>query len=323
MNQTLNQDEIDSLLGNPNEQNNVQGTDDLAAPHAYDLANNDKNIYSRVATLGLVNERFARNIRITINSFLKRNVEVTLQGLKIIKYEEYVNSLYIPTSINIVKIAPLKGTALIVLDSKLVFALVDNYFGGEGKVNYKIEGREFTETENRITRMLVEGFFADFKEAWKGILDVQLEYKGFEANPAMANFMNLSELLIVSKFHFELDGGGGDFNICIPYSMLEPIRELLNAGIKPEKEVSDEKWIQKIREEILEAQVQAHCILTNKKISLRDVMRFKNGDVLDIEIPEEIVLKVSNIPMFTGNFGTFEGKYAVKIVDKLKKPPKR
>ncbi len=323
MNQTLNQDEIDSLLSTPKEDAAEVQLGSSSNTRTYDLANNDKNIYSRVATLGLINEKFARNIRITLNSFLKRNVEVTLLGLKITKYEEYINSLFIPTSINLVKMSPLKGSALFVADSKLVFALVDNYFGGEGKLNYKSEAREFTETENRITRMMIESFFKDYKEAWQGVLDLQLEYKSFEFNPAMANVINLNELLIISKFHFELDGGGGDFHICLPYAMIEPIRELLNAGVKVEKEVSDDKWVQRIREEILEAQVDAHCILTSKKISLRDVMRFKNGDIIEIEIPEEIVLKVSNIPMFSGNFGTFEGKYAVKILDKLKKGPKR
>lgn len=323
MSQTLNQDEIDSLLSEPSDQEQDANNANGSAPRPYDLANNDKNIYSRVATLGLINEKFGRNIRASLNTFLKRNVEVSVLGLKILKYEEYVNSLFIPTSINLIKMSPLKGLALFVVESKLVYAIVDNYFGGEGKVNFKSEAREFTETENRITRMLIETFFKDLKEAWQSILDLQCEYKGIEVNPSMANVVNLSDLLIISKFHFELDGGGGDFHICMPYSMIEPIRELLTAGVKAEKEVSDEKWIQRIREEIVEAQVDANCVLTHKKVSLRDVMRFKNGDVIDIEIPEEIVLKVCNIPMFSANFGTFEGKYAVKIVDKLKKAPKR
>ncbi len=323
MNQALDQDEIDSLLSTPKEDVNVHLTPDGIAPRQYDLGNNDRNIYSRVATLGLINEKFARNIRVSLNAFLKRNVEVSLLGLKISKYEEYINSLFIPTSINLVKMSPLKGTALFVADSKLVFAIVENFFGGEGKVHYKNESREFTQTENRIVKMMIELFFKDLKEAWSSFLDIQFEYKGLEVNPSMANVLNLGELLIISKFRFELDGGGGDFQICLPYSMIEPIRELLNAGIKVEKEVSDEKWIQRVKEEVMEAYVDACCVLTQKKISLKDVLRFRNGDVIDIEIPEEIILKVNDIPMFKANFGTFEGKYAVKIVDRLKKTSKR
>ncbi len=323
MNQTLNQDEIDSLLESPKDEEQGAASMGDSSPRQYDLANHDKNIYNRVATLGLINEKFSRNIRATLNNFLKKSIEVTVSGLKIQKYEEYVNSLLIPTSINLIKMHPLKGVALFVLDSKLVFTLVDNYFGGDGKLQYKSEAREFTDTENRISRMLIDNFFKDLKDAWQGILDVQFEYKATESNPSMANVLNLNELLVISKFHLELDGGDGDFHICLPYAMLEPIKELLHAGVKVEKEVSDEKWVQRIREEVLEAQVEASCILTQKKVSLKDVIRFKNGDIIDIEIPEEIMVKVCNIPMYTGNFGTFEGKYAVKILDKLKKAPKR
>jgi flagellar motor switch protein FliM len=243
--------------------------------------------------------------------------------LKICRFEEYINTLFIPTSINVVKMSPLKGAALFVADAKLVFALVENYFGGEGKVHYNKEASEFTLIEQRIVKMMLDFFFKDLKEAWSSLLDVQFEYKAMEVNPAIANIMNLSDLIIVSRFRFELEGGGGDFQICLPYSMIEPIQELLSAGIKIEKQESDDEWLKHIREEVLKVDIDINCVLTQKKITLKDVMRFKNGDVINIEIPEEITLKVNEIPMFTANFGTFEGKYSVKIVDKIKKTEKR
>jgi flagellar motor switch protein FliM len=319
MTQNLNQDEIDSLLSKTEGNEDPSVIQSTAVPLNFDLANNNKSIYGRVATLGLINERFGRNIKASLGTFLKRNVEIIMMGLKIIKFDEYVTSLHIPTSINMIKMQPLNGLALFVADSKLVFTVVENFFGGEGKVQSKNESREFTPTENRIIKMMIEMFFKDLKDAWSSVLDLQFEYKGLEVNPAMANVLNLSELIIISKFRIELDGGGGDFHICLPYSMIEPIRELLNAGIRQEKGVSDEKWVQRIREEIMEAEIEACCVLTHKKVSLKEVMRFKNGDIIDIEIPEEIFLKVNDIPMFTASFGTFEGKYAIKIIDKLKK----
>ncbi len=322
MNQTLNQDEIDSLLSVPQEDKADDNALLGAGPRIYDLSNNDKNIYNKIATIGLINEKFARNIRVTLNNFLKREVEVVMLGLKIAKFQEYINTLFIPTSLNIVKINPLKGLALFVADSKLVFSLVDNYFGGEGKLQYKSDAKDFTETENRITQLLTQAFFKDFKDAWQSVIDLNLEYKSLEVNPAMANIINLDELLIISKFHFELDGGGGDYHICMPYAMIEPIRELLNANIKGERDVNDGKWVQRIREEILEANVQATCVLTQKKVSLRDVMHFKAGDIIEVEIPEEITLRVTNTPVFSGSFGTYEGKYAIKINERLKKSAK-
>ncbi|MBN9286711.1 MAG: flagellar motor switch protein FliM [Gammaproteobacteria bacterium 39-13] len=318
MDPTLNQDELDSLL-------NAEGTKaadyiDPTVPRQYDLANHDKNIYNRISTLGLINEKFTRNLRVSLYNILRKSVEVSIQSLDICKFEEYSNSLAVPTSINMIKMHPLKGTALFVADSGLVFTVVENFFGGEGKVQHKTDAKEFTPTEHRIIKLMLDIFFKDLQEAWSSLLDIQFDYKGMESNPSMVNVFNLSEVIIISRFRIELEGGGGgDFQICLPYSMIEPIRELLSSGMKVEKDVSDEKWVQTIREEMLKADVELTCMLTQKKITLKEVMRFKAGDIIQIEIPEEIILKVRDVPIFTGNFGTFEGKYSVKIVDKIKK----
>ncbi len=321
MNQMLNQDEIDALLGPQ------AGSDDSyldsGRNSGYDLANQERNIHNRMATLGLINERFARNIRVTLYNFLRKTPEVSIQGIKICKYEEYINSLFIPTSINVVKMHPLKGNALFIADSKLVFTVVENFFGGEGKVNFKVDIRDFTPTEIRVIRMLLDNFFNDLKEAWAPIINIQFEYKGMEVNPSLANLVNLSEMMIISKFRIELEGGGGDFHISLPYSMIEPLRELLSASVPTEKETSDDKWSHLIKERILDANVDLCCILAQKKLPLKDVMKFKKGEVLNIEIPEQITLKINNIPLFNSLFGTFEGKYAVKIVDKIKNSDKR
>jgi flagellar motor switch protein FliM len=323
MSQTLNQDEIDSLLSKSKDnEDGVEATSN-AIPVSYDLANNSKSIYGRVATLSLINERFAKHAKKSIHDFLRRNVEVTVLGLKICKFQEYISSLLMPSSISMVKINPLKGTSLFVADSTLVFTVVENFFGGEGKTQSKTETREFTATENRIIGLMQDILFKDLKEAWSSILDIDFEVKSHETNPSMVNVINLSELVIISKFRIELDGGGGDFFVCLPYSMIEPIRELLNAGIKHQSEGGDDKWLQRLREEMMEAEVEACCTLTHRKISLKQVMKFKSGDVIDIEIPEEIILKVNDIPMFAAAFGTFEGKYAVKIIDKVHKTTSR
>lgn len=318
MDPTLNQDELDSLL-NP-ENNQVSEEQDPSVPKQYDLANHDKNISNRISTLGLINEKFTRNLRVSLYNILRKSVEVSIQELSICKFEEYSNILAVPTSINMVKVHPLKGTALFVADSRLVFTVVENFFGGEGKVQHKTDAKEFTPTEHRIIKLMLDIFFKDLKEAWSSLLDIQFDYKGMEANPSMINVFNLSEVIIISKFRIELEGGGGgDFHVCMPYSMIEPIRDLLSSGMKVEKDVSDEKWVQTIREEMLKADIELTCVLTQKKVTLKDVMRFKAGDIIHVEIPEEITMKVKDVPLFTGNFGTFEGKYSVKIVDKIKK----
>ena len=192
-------------------------------------------------TLEMINERFTRYTRISLFNLLRRSAEVVSGGVQIMKFGEYVHSLYVPTSLNLVKVRPLKGTGLFVLDAKLVFKLVDNFFGGDGR-HAKIEGREFTPTETRIVQMVLEQLFIDMKEAWGSILDVDFEYLNSEVNPAMANIVSPAEVVVVSTFHIELDGGGGDLQLTIPYSMIEPLREILDAGVQSDIDEVDERW---------------------------------------------------------------------------------
>ncbi len=205
----LSQDEIDALLHGVDD--GLVQTETAAEPgsvKSYDLTSQDRIVRGRMPTLEMINERFARYTRISMFNMLRRSADVAVGGVQVMKFGEYVHSLYVPTSLNLVKIKPLRGTALFILDAKLVFKLVDNFFGGDGR-HAKIEGREFTPTELRVVRMVLEQAFIDLKEAWQAIMEVNFEYINSEVNPAMANIVGPSEAVVVSTFHIELDGGGG------------------------------------------------------------------------------------------------------------------
>ena len=228
----LSQDEIDALLHGVDD--GLVQTEHAAEPgsvKSYDLTSQDRIVRGRMPTLEMINERFARYTRISMFNMLRRSADVAVGGVQVMKFGEYVHSLYVPTSLNLVKIKPLRGTALFILDAKLVFKLVDNFFGGDGR-HAKIEGREFTPTELRVVRMVLEQAFVDLKEAWQAIMPVNFEYINSEVNPAMANIVGPSEAIVVSTFHIELDGGGGDLHVTMPYSMIEQIREMLDAGFQ-------------------------------------------------------------------------------------------
>lgn len=196
-----------------------------------------------------------------------------------------------------VKFRPLRGTALVVFDAKLVFKLVDNFFGGDGR-HAKIEGREFTPTELRVVKMVMEQAFIDLKEAWRSILPIDFEHVNSEVNPSMANIVSPSEVVVVSSFHVELDGGGGEMHITIPYSMIEPIREMLDAGLQSDSDERDDRWINSLREDIMHAHVTLECDLVQTKASLRDIARLKDGDIIPIEMPDYHVLTVNQVPFF-------------------------
>jgi flagellar motor switch protein FliM len=313
----LSQDEIDALLHGVDDGDiGPEEEVDAAGIKSYDLTSNDRIVRGRMPTLEMINERFARYTRISMFNFLRRSADVASGGVQIMKFGEYIHTLYVPTSLNLVKMRPLRGTALFILDAKLVFKLVDNFFGGDGR-HAKIEGREFTPTEVRVVQLILTQVFNDMMEAWSPVIPVEFEYVGSEVNPAMANIVSPSEVVVVSTFHIELDGGGGDLHLTIPYSMIEPMREVLDAGFQSDVDDVDERWQQSLREDILEAPVDIHGTLAQRDITLREVAALKTGDVIPIEIPEDFVLEANGIPIFTGKMGISNENLAVKIKEQI------
>ncbi len=315
----LSQDEIDALLHGVDDGDIDTDEDvDEEGASSYDLTSQERIVRGRMPTLEMINERFARYTRISLFNILRRSADVSVGGVQILKFGEYVHTLYVPTSLNLVKIRPLRGTSLFIMDAKLVFKLVDNFLGGDGR-HAKIEGREFTPTENRIVRMLLTQIFVDLREAWAPIMEVDFEYVNSEVNPAMANIVSPGEVVVVSTFHIELDGGGGDFHVTIPYAMLEPIREVLDSGVQSDSDGKDERWINALRSDIMNAKVNLDMRVAERDITLRDVMAMEAGDVIPVEIPELLTLTANDVPIFNCKLGVSRHNLAVKIIDQIKR----
>jgi len=315
----LSQDEIDALLHGVDE-GQIETEPDFVPGEArpYDLTSQDRIVRGRMPTLEMINERFARYTRISLFNLLRRTADVAVGGIQIMKFGEYVHTLYVPTSLNMVKFRPLRGTALFIFDAKLVFKLVDNFFGGDGR-HAKIEGREFTPTELRVVQMVLQTAFADLKEAWKTVMPIDFEFINSEVNPAMANIVSPSEVVVVSTFHVELDGGGGDLHITLPYAMIEPIRETLDAGMQSDVDDADERWVKSLREDIMDARVDLRCSVAERMVSLRDIIDLQPGDIIPIELPDKVVLSANEMPIFNARVGASRGYLALKILDKFDK----
>lgn len=319
MQDLLSQDEIDALLHGVDDGDiETEDDGDATGVRSYDLSTQDRIVRGRMPTLEMINERFARYTRISLFNLMRRNADVASGGVQILKFGEYVHTLYVPTSLNLVKVRPLRGTGLFILDAKLVFKLVDNFFGGDGR-HAKIEGREFTPTEIRIVQMMLEQVFVDMREAWNAVMKVQFEYVGSEVNPSMANIVSPSEVVVVSTFHIELDGGGGDLQLCLPYSMIEPIREVLDAGVQSDVDDVDERWVTALQQDILDAHVPVNATVVREKISLRRLANLKKGDVIPVEMPETMIVTANGVPVFHGKLGQCDGNLAIQIVDKIKR----
>lgn len=317
MQDLLSQEEIDALLHGVDD-GDVDTEPDLAPGEArpYDLTSQDRIVRGRMPTLEMINERFARYTRISLFNLLRRSADVAVGGIQIQKFGEYVHTLYVPTSLNMVKLRPLRGTGLIILDAKLVFKLVDNFFGGDGR-HAKIEGREFTPTELRVVEMVLQQAFTDLKEAWKTIMPIEFEFVNSEVNPSMANIVSPSEVVVVSTFHVELDGGGGDMHITLPYAMIEPIRETLDAGMQSDVDDIDERWVRSLREDVIGATVAVNGTVAAADVTLRDILELQPGDVIPVELPEKLVLTANGVPVLYARLGQSRGNLALQILDKF------
>jgi flagellar motor switch protein FliM len=313
----LSQDEIDALLHGVDDKPDKSEPQDPSGVSSYDITSQERIVRGRMPTLEMINERFARYTRISLFNLLRRTADVSSGGLQIMKFGEYVHTLYVPTSLNLVKFRPLRSTALFILDAKLVFKLVDNFFGGDGR-HAKIEGREFTPTEIRIVQLMLEQVFVDLTEAWAPVLKLELEYISSEVNPAMANIVSPSEVIIVSTFHIELDGGGGELHITLPYSMIEPVRELLDAGVQSDVDEKDERWGKSLEQDVKELTVNLTVNVVQKKISLADVLKFKPGDIIPIEMPEYVTVRANGVPTIKGKLGVSNDKYSVQMLESYK-----
>ena len=315
----LSQDEIDALLHGVDD--GLVQTDNAAEPgsvKSYDLTSQDRIVRGRMPTLEMINERFARYTRISMFNMLRRSADVAVGGVQVMKFGEYVHSLYVPTSLNLVKIKPLRGTALFILDAKLVFKLVDNFFGGDGR-HAKIEGREFTPTELRVVRMVLEQAFVDLKEAWQAIMEVNFEYMNSEVNPAMANIVGPSEAVVVSTFHIELDGGGGDLHVTMPYSMIEPVREMLDAGFQSDLDDQDERWVNALRQDVLDVDVPIGATVARRQLRLRDILNMQPGDIIPVEMPEEMIMRANGVPAFKVKMGSHKGNLALQVIEPIER----
>ena len=318
VNDILSQDEIDALLNGvtsgevESESDQPVAAGDVAD---YDFTSQDRIVRGRLPTLEMINERMARQLRISFFNLLRRSAEIAVGNVQMIKFNEYVHSLFMPASLNVIRVPPLKGMGLLVIDPKLVFSFVDNFFGGRGRFNAKIEGREFTPTEQRIIKIILDMTFLNIKEAWNPVVGVDIELVSTEINPNFATIVSPSEVVVVSSFHIEFEGGGGDIHVTLPYSMIEPIREMLESVIQSDRVELDERWTVSLRNELMHAEVELSSTLTETRISMRQLNALQAGDIIPIEIPETITAMVEDIPVFRGMFGSADGRNAIKVTE--------
>ena len=316
--QILSQDEVDALLqGITGESQKLEQQEESAGGvRDYNLANQERIVRGRMPTMEIINERFARNVRIGLFNLIRRSPEVSIGGTKVQKYSAFLREIVVPTNFNIVSVKPLRGSGLVVCEPSLVFATIDALFGGSGKFHTRIEGRDFSATEQRVITRLVETIGAEFKKAWAGIYPIELEYQRSEMQPQFANIATPSEIVVSTAFTLEIGDVTGAIHFCFPYAMLEPIRDTLYSTVQGDAVEPDKRWVNLLKNQIQDAEVELVAELATARATVEQLLGFRPGDFIELDMEPVIQAKVDSVPVFDCQYGVNNGHYAIKI-DKL------
>jgi flagellar motor switch protein FliM len=310
----LSQDEVDALLnGVTGVTDEPEVAEDTSGVRPYNLATQERIVRGRMPTLEIINERFARLLRIGLFNFVRRTAEISVGPVRVVKYSEFVRNLVVPTNLNLVQIKPLRGTGLLIFNPDLVYLIIDNLFGGNGQFHTRVEGRDFTQTEQRIIQRMLAVVFEDLEKAWQPVHAISLEYVRSEMNTQFANIATPNEVVVVTTFNIELGSAGGEFHICMPYSMIEPIRDVLCSSLQGEQIDVDKRWVKMLSKQVQSADVEMVVNLGRAELTLQQVLNMQPGDVISLNIAQPLVAEVDSVPVMECKCGVFNGNYALKV----------
>ena len=318
MSKILEQDEVDALLrglSGGDVETETEIPEDDSGVVSFDLANQDRIIRGRMPVLEIVNDRFSRLCTNALANTMRKRVDINPISIDMSKFGDFMRSLPVPTSISIFKMDPLRGNALLVVDSRLVFALVENFFGGAGS-QPKVEGRDFTPIEQAIVERVVKIALANMEESWKPVHEVHVEMVRTEVNPQFAAIVPPSDVVIVVTFEVELENAIGSLIVCLPYATMEPIRSKLHASFQSERLEVDHVWINRFKERLMETPVEMVVRMGRTSISGRQLLYLQEGDIILLDTDEDELLEaeVEGVRKFQGLPGRVKGNKAFKVV---------
>lgn len=310
----LSQEEVDALLKGATEDSDEELAEkNVAGVRPYNIATQERIVRGRMPTFEIINERFARLLRIGLFNFMRRTVDISVGPVNVVKFSKFIRNLAVPTNLNMVNIKPLRGTALLVFDPQLIFLIVDNLFGGDGRFHTRIEGRDFTQTEQRIIQRLLEVVFENYEKSWKSVYPVNFDFLRSEMDPQFASIATPNEVVVTVVFNVELGNTSGEFHVCIPYTMIEPIRDILYSTLQGDHLEVDKRWVRLLSKQVQSAEVELIANLGHAKVTLGQILKVQEGDVIPLDFPETITAQVDGIPVMKCRYGIINGQYALKV----------
>ena len=328
MGSVLSQEEVDALLQGVASDDVAGEKDDVEEydPEeivSFDLTAQDRIIRGRMPTLEIIHDRFVRLFRLTLSNALRRVVDINVRSTELIKFGEFIKTLPVPTSMNLFRMTPLRGNAMMVFETRLVFTLVEMFFGGGGDMETKTEGRDFTEIESRMIKRVIISALEDLQTSWRPVFPAQVNYVRSEVNPQFVSIVPHSEIVVVVTFDIEIGRAPMSIIVCVPYSMIEPIRTRLNAGFQSEQDEKDNTWSNRFKQNLQKVDVELIAKLGEMNISVRDFLNLQKDDVLYLEHETKtpISIEVNGVKKFTGFQGAYKGHKAININELIYQPP--
>jgi flagellar motor switch protein FliM len=310
----LSQDEVDALLNGVTGQTDEPAeAEDTGGIRPYNLATQERIVRGRMPTLEIINERFARLLRIGLFNFVRRTAEISVGPVRVLKYSEFVRNLVVPTNLNLVQVKPLRGTALLIFNPDLVYLVIDNLFGGNGQFHTRVEGRDFTLTEQRMIQRMLAVVFEELEKAWAPVHPLKLEYVRSEMNTQFANIATPNEIVVVTTYNIELGAAGGEFHICMPYAMLEPIRDVLCSALQGEQMDVDKRWVKLLSKQVQSADVELVVNLGHAELTVQQLLNMQLGDVISLDVAKPLLAEVDSVPVMECKCGVFNGQYALQV----------
>ena len=322
MNQVLSQSEVDALLAAVSEgeietsESSGTGPKDDRVVVVYDLTSQDRIIRGRLPQLDVIYEKFMRSFRVSLSSALRKIASLNHASTDFLKFGEFINTLPMPTCMSVLRFSTLRGSALFVIESKLAYALVDSFFGGDDRPYSKVEGKDFTPIEISIVRKVVDLAIDDLEAAWESIHPIECSFVRTEVNPQFVGIVPPTDVVIASAFDVELENANGTITLVIPYSTIEPIKQKLSTGFQVESDQTDKKlWTSIIKDQLLDTELEVKVNLGHSEISLKELMSLKEGDVipLDQDANGEFDVLIQEVKKFKGLYGVYHGSVAMQI----------